>query len=123
MWAGKECLKEYLLLPVPGIVGEHCRKTGEKMQAHARDPLGVTREAVDADERQTGFHSRGKIMVEHTVRVIVPYQGVIQPPWRPAGSGPAGRYPGENPGQCLDHDVAFFRTCAYMADTLQAEVS
>jgi len=55
------------------------------MQGIARGPLGVTREAVDADERQTGFQSRGKIMVEHSVRVIVPFQGVIQPPWWPVG--------------------------------------
>ena len=93
-----------LIVPVSLV---NIRKIGEKMQGIARDPLGVTREAVDADERQTGFQSRGKIMVEHSVRVIVPSQGVIQPPWRPALRQPVG-----NSGQCLYRAVAFFRNRA-----------
>jgi len=86
------------------------------MQGIARGPLGVTREAVDADKRQTGFQSRGKIMVEHSVRVIVPFQGVIQPPWRPVGwlatKGPSVRgqsvisRSAGNAGQRLNHVIA-----------------
>ena len=55
------------------------------MQGNARDSLGVTREAVGADERQASFHCTGKIIVEHTVRVIVPSKDVIQPGWRAGG--------------------------------------
>ena len=73
------------------------------MQGIARGPLGVTREAVNADERQTGFQGLRKIMVEHSVRVIVPYQGVIQPPWRPAPARAKG-----NAGQCLHCGGTFF---------------
>ena len=97
-----------------GIAGEYCRKIGEKMQAHARDPLGVTREAVGTYERPAGFQGVRKIMVEHTVRVIVPFQGVIQPPWRPAPAWAFG-----NAGQYLDRAVAFFRNRANPAATRQ----
>jgi len=77
------------------------------MQGIARGPLGVTREAVDTYERPTGFQGVRTIMVEHTVRVIVPFQGVIQPPWRPALGQPVG-----NSGQCLYRAVAFLRNRA-----------
>jgi len=90
-----------------GIAGEHCRKNGEKMQGIARGPLGVTREAAGTYERQTGFQGVRTIMVEHTVRVIVPFQGVIQPPWRPALVRARG-----NSGQHLNNSVAFSRNCA-----------
>ena len=103
------------LLPVP-VSLVNIRKIGEKMQGIARDPLGVTREAVDADERQTGFQSRRKIMVEHIVRVIVPFQGVIQPPWRPAPVWAKG-----NAGQRLNRAVAFFRNRANPAATRRGE--
>ena len=73
------------------------------MQAHARGPLGVTQEAVDAFDMQTGFQGLRTIMVEHTVRVLVPFQGVVQPPWRPAPAWACG-----NAGQHLDHAVDFF---------------
>jgi hypothetical protein len=43
-----------------------------------RGPLRVTQEAIDAYERQTGFHGIGKIMVEHGVWVIVPRGEVAQ---------------------------------------------
>ena len=46
-------------------------------------------------------------MVEHTVRVLVPFQGVIQPPWRPAPSWDWG-----NAGQHLNNTVAFSRNGA-----------
>jgi hypothetical protein len=82
------------------------------MQAHARGPLGVTQEVVVAYERPTGFHGVRTIMVEHTVRVLVPFQGVIQPPWRPAPTGARG-----NSGQRLDRAVAFFRNGACPAAT------
>jgi hypothetical protein len=82
------------------------------MQAHARAPLGVTREAVDSYERPTAFQRVRTIMVEHIVRVLVPFQGVIQPPWRPAPAWAWG-----NAGQCLNHAVAFSRTCANPAPT------
>ena len=95
-----------------GIAGEYCRKIGEKMQAHARGPLGVTREAAGTFARQAGFHGVRTIMVEHIVRVIVPFQGVIQPPWRPAPTGARG-----NSGQRLDRAVAFFRNRANPAAT------
>ena len=45
------------------------------------DPLRVTQEAIDAYERQTGFHGIGKIMVEHGVWVIVPKGEVPANPW------------------------------------------
>ena len=77
------------------------------MQAHARDPLGVTREAAGAYTSQAGFQGVRTIMVEHTVRVIVPFQGVIQPPWRPAPARAFG-----NAGQHLNNTVAFSRNCA-----------
>jgi hypothetical protein len=80
------------------------------MQVNARDPLGVTQEAVDTYERPTGFQGRGKIMVEHIVRVIVPFQGVVQPPWWPAIGQPVG-----NSGQRLNRAVAFFRNRANSA--------
>jgi hypothetical protein len=82
------------------------------MQAHARGPLGVTREAAGAFARQAGFQGVRKIMVEHTVRVLVPFQGVIQPPWRPAPTGARG-----NSTQRLDRAVAFFRNGACPAAT------
>ena len=73
------------------------------MQAHARGPHRVTREATGTYARPAGFHGVRTIMVEHTVRVIVPFQGVIQPPWRPAMAWARG-----NAGQRLDHALAFF---------------
>jgi len=73
------------------------------MQAHARGPHGVTQEAAGAYTRQAGFHGVRTIMVEHIVRVLVPSQGVIQPPWRPAPAWARG-----NAGQRLDHALAFF---------------
>ena len=97
-----------------GIADEHCRKKGEKMQAHARGPLGVTREAAGAYARQAGFQGIGTIMVEHSVRVLVPFQGVVQPPWRPAPAWAKG-----NAGQHLDRAVAFFRNRANPAATRQ----
>jgi hypothetical protein len=72
------------------------------MQAHARGPHGVTQEAAGAYTRQAGFHGVRTIMVEHIVRVLVPSQGVIQPPWRPAPARAFG-----NAGQHLNHGVAF----------------
>ena len=90
-----------------GIAGEHCRKNGEKMQGIARGPLGVTQEVAGTFARQAGFHGVRTIMVEHTVRVIVPFQDVIQPPWRPAPAWAFG-----NAGQYLDRAVAFSRNCA-----------
>jgi len=95
-----------------GIAGEHCRKIGEKMQGNARGPFRVTQEAVDAFEMQTGFQGVRKIMVEHTVRVIVPFQGVVQPPWRHAPGLTVG-----NSGQRLYRAVAFFRNRASPAAT------
>lgn len=77
------------------------------MQAHARGPLGVTREPARAFARQAGFQGVRTIMVEHTVRVLVPSQGVIQPPWRPAPAWAFG-----NTGQRLNNTVAFSRNCA-----------
>jgi len=82
------------------------------MQGNARGPLGVTREAAGVFARQAGFQGIRKIMAEHTVRVIVPSQGVIQPPWRPAPGWTAG-----NAGQHLNHTVAFSRTRANPAAT------
>jgi len=73
------------------------------MQAHARGPLGVTREAAGTYERPAGFQGVRTIMVEHTVRVIVPFQGVVQPPWRSAPAWALG-----SAGQHLNHKVAFF---------------
>ena len=49
------------------------------------DPLRVTQEAIDAYERQTGFHGIGKIMVEHGVWVIVPKGEVPANPWMGRG--------------------------------------
>ena len=49
------------------------------------DPLRVTQEAIDAYERQTGFHGIGKIMVEHGVWVIVPKGEVPANPWNGRG--------------------------------------
>ena len=77
------------------------------MQAHARGPLGVIQEAAVTYERPTRFQGVRTIMVEHTVRVIVPFQGVIQPPWRPAPGQSGG-----NSGKRLDRAVAFFRNRA-----------
>ncbi|HWS22605.1 MAG TPA: hypothetical protein VN227_08195 [Methanoregula sp.] len=77
------------------------------MQAHAHGPHGVTQEAAGAFARQAGFQGVRMIMVEHTVRVLVPSQGVIQPPWRPAPAWAWG-----NAGQYLYHAVAFSRNCA-----------
>lgn len=51
-------------------------KIGEKMQGNACEPLRVTQEAVDAYERQSGFHGIGKIMVERGCWVIVPKEAV-----------------------------------------------
>jgi hypothetical protein len=48
-------------------------------------PLRVTQEAIDAYERQTGFHGIGKIMVEHGVWVIVPRGEVAQANWNNGG--------------------------------------
>ncbi len=69
------------------------------MQGNARGPIRVTQEAVVTNERQTGFQSLREIMVEYSVRVIVPFQGVIQPACRSAG----------NSEQRLHHADAFFR--------------
>jgi len=82
-----------------GIAGEHFLKIGEKMQGNACDSLGVTREAGVADEKQTAFQRTGKIIVEHSVRVIVPFEDVVHHEWRPAG----------NYGQRLHPAVAFPR--------------
>ena len=85
---------ENLLFARSGIAGEHFGKIGEKMQGYARGPFGVTPEAGDADERQAWFHSMGKSRVEYSVRAVVPFQDVVQPPWRPApvrARGNAGR--------------------------------
>jgi hypothetical protein len=71
------------------------------MQGIARGPIRVTQEAVVTNERQTGFQGIRKIMVEHSVRVIVPFQGVVQPEWRPTEWIPAG-----NSVQCLNRAVA-----------------
>ncbi len=106
IWTGKESL----LLPVPVSLVNIAQKKGEKMQAHARGPHGVTQEAARAFARQAGFQGVRMIMVEHTVRVLVPSQGVIQPPWRPAPAWAWG-----NAGQCLYHAVAFSRNCANRA--------
>ena len=66
------------------------------MQGIARGLFRVTREAVVAGERQTVcFRGIRTIMVEHNVRVIVPFQGVIQHEWPPAG----------NSGRCLNCGV------------------
>ena len=46
------------------------------MQSNACEPLKVTQEAVDAYERQSGFHGMGKIMVERGCWVIVPKEAV-----------------------------------------------
>jgi hypothetical protein len=59
-----------------GIAGEHFEKIGEKMQGNACEPLRVTQEAVDAYEKQSGFHGIGKIMVERGCWVIVPKEAV-----------------------------------------------
>ena len=90
-----------------GIAGEHCRKNGEKMQGNAREPIRFTQEAAGTYERPTGFQGVRKIMVEHTVRVIVPFQGVVQPPWRPAPGQSGG-----NSGQRQHCSGAFFRNRA-----------
>jgi hypothetical protein len=86
-----------------GIAHEYCRNSGELMQGYAQRPPGVTPETGDADERQACFDDSGKNMVEHSVRVIVPFRGVVKPPWRPVPGQPAG-----NPGQRLNSAVAFF---------------
>jgi hypothetical protein len=99
--------EESLLLPVPVSLANIAQKKGEKMQAHARGPLGVTQEAVDAFDMQTGFQGLKMIMVEHTVRVLVPFQGVVQPPWRPAPAWAFG-----NAGQHLNNTVASSRNGA-----------
>jgi len=83
------------------------------MQGNARDSLGVTREAGVADEKQTAFQSRGNSTVEHSVRVIVPFEDVVRPDWRPAG----------NYGQHLHPAVAFPRTRADPAILIQGDVS
>jgi len=77
------------------------------MQAHARGPFRVTREAAGTYARPAGFRGVRTIMVEHTVRVLVPFQGVIQPPWRPAPARAWG-----NAGQHLDQVVASSRNGA-----------
>ena len=46
------------------------------MQGNACEPLRVTQDAVDAYERQSGFHGIGKIMVERGCWVIVPKEAV-----------------------------------------------
>jgi len=109
IWTGKKIS----FLPVP-VSLVNIAKNGEKMQGNAREPFGVTREAVDAYERQTGFHGRGKSMVEHSVRVIVPSQGVVQPTRRPVE-----RRSGGNSGQRLNHSVTFFRNRANPATARQ----
>lgn len=70
------------------------------MQGNARGPIRVTQEAVVTNERPTGFQGVRMIMVEHSVRVIVPFQGVVQPLWRSAGWRVAG-----NSVQCLNRAV------------------
>ena len=79
------------------------------MQGNARDSLGVTREAVGADERQAGFHGIENSAVEHTVRVIVPSKDVIQPGWRAGGDF----------GLRFKQAVAFPRTRADPATLIQ----
>jgi hypothetical protein len=76
--------KQFLLVPVPGIAGEHLVTIGEKMQGIARDFLGVTREAGRADDQQATFHNRKNSTVEHSVRVLVPWKDVVVSDWRPA---------------------------------------
>jgi hypothetical protein len=51
-------------------------------------------------------------MVEHTVRVIVPFEGVIQPPWRPAPGQSGG-----NSGQRQHCSGMFFSSRANPAAT------
>ena len=82
------------------------------MQAYARGPFGATQEAAKAFARQTVFQGARKIIVEHTVRVLVPFQGVIQPPSRPAPTGAR-----ENSVQHLYRAVAFFCDRANPATT------
>ena len=77
------------------------------MQGNACGPFRFTREAADTYEQPTGFQGVRTIMVEHTVRVIVPFEGVIQPPWRPAPGQSGG-----NSGQRQHCSGAFSRNCA-----------
>ena len=89
------------------------------MQGIARGPLGVTREAAGAFARQAGLRGVRKIMVEHIVRLLVPSQGVVLPPVRPAPAWAFG-----NAGQRLNHAVAFFsRDRANPAATGQGAVA
>ena len=83
------------------------------MQGNAREPMRVTQEAVDAYERQTGFHGMGNSTVEHSVRVIVPSKDVVQPGLRSAG----------NSGQHLQPAVAFPCNRANPATTRQGGAS
>lgn len=83
------------------------------MQGNACDSLGVTREAADADERQASFQSIGNSTVEHSVRVIVPFEDVVHPEWRPAG----------NYGQRLHPAVAFLCNRANPATTRRGGAS
>jgi hypothetical protein len=109
VWTGRKIP----FLPVLCIAGEHFLKIGEKMQGNARDPLGVTREAGVAGKKQTAFQSRGNSTVEHSVRVIVPFEDVVQTGWHPAG----------NYGQHLHPAVAFPCTRADPASFIQGDVS
>ena len=103
------------LLPVP-VSLVNMQKNGEKIQGNAREPMRVTQEAVDAYERQTGFHGMGNSTVEHSVRVIVPSKDVVQPPWRTAPTRALG-----NSVQRLYRAVAFFRNRANPAATRRGE--
>lgn len=60
------------------------------MQSNACEPLRVTQEAVEAYERQSGFHGIGKIMVERGCWVIVPNEAVASMR-RPNRGNPGGR--------------------------------
>ena len=69
-----------------------------------RDPLRVTQEAIDAYERQSGFHGIGKIMVEHGVWVIVPKGEVAQACWNNGGC--TGPHPAGPAIACRDSNRA-----------------
>ena len=62
------------------------------MQGNACEPLRVTQEAVDAYEKQSGFHGIGKIMVERGCWVIVPKEAVASMR-RNEGSNAGGQRP------------------------------
>ncbi len=109
IWTGK---KRSFFCPFLVSLVNIAQKSGEKMQAHARGPPGVTREAAGTYERPVGFQGVRTIVVEYTVRVLVPFQGVIQPPWRPAQAKGRGNA-GQRKGPCCHFLLHLCEPCSH----------